>query len=194
MYKYNFTINFKDVPESVGRYHIHCPEHVAKIHKLGVPGFKITKVSIPVADPKGEMASINFDCNTIGKDLRVNMFSKNRNESVLLFNSLNNTESPLWVLGVSRDPFLCLKFNVEGFDEGQSHRLIVSFQFWNRFLLLIVPLFPLFVMINRLEDEVFLRTMADKADNHFNDSQWSMFSLYRLYIYLLYLESQVGKN
>ena len=56
MYNYNFKIHFKNVPSNVGRYHIHCPEHISSVHKLGVPGFKITKVDTPQISQNNDLA------------------------------------------------------------------------------------------------------------------------------------------
>lgn len=114
MYKYNFKIDLKDVPQNVGRYHIHCPEHISKAHKIGVPGFKITKVDVPKINERSNVASINFDCTTLRRNLRVNMSSRNRNESRLVFyDKRNDYISPFWVLGASNDAFLQLDFKVE---------------------------------------------------------------------------------
>lgn len=207
MYKYNFKIDFKDVPQTVGRYHIHCPEHISKVHKIGVPGFKITKVDVPKINERSNVASINFDCTTLRRDLRVNMSSRNRNESRLVFYDKKNDDTfPFWVLGASNDPFLQLDFKVEGmpFDDGaeddeNGHRLNVQFAFSNPLLLPIVPLFPLFVFINSAEDKLYLKNVAQglgtqgfgKELINSDPRTWTMFSLYRLYIYFFYLKKEM---
>jgi hypothetical protein len=56
---------------------------------------------------------------------------------------------------------LHLKFQVEGDDDDNSHDLNVSFAFSNPWLVTIVPLFPLFVFINKLEDKLYLQHFAD---------------------------------
>lgn len=206
MFKYKFNIDLNNVPQNVGRYHIHCPEHISKVHRIGVPGFKITKVDVPKINERSNVAFINFDCITLGRDLRVQMSSRDRNESSLVFyNKRNDDTYPFWVLGASNDPFLQLDFKVEGLpfedlrNDEDGHRLHIQFAFSNPFLLPIVPLFPLFVLINSAEDKIFLKNVSNDLEGI--DTQgfekelissdprtWTMFSLYRLYIYFLYLK------
>ena len=196
MYNYNFKIHFKNVPSNVGRYHIHCPEHISFVHKLGVPQFKITKVDIPQISQNNDLASMTFYCKTLGKNLCVHMSSRNRNESVLEFYD-KHASNNFWALGFDQSSMLRLKFNVEN-DDDDSHDLNVSFAFCNPLLLPIVPLFPLFVFINKLEDKLYLKNLSRDhtqvigTDWIMNDSRTcTMFSLYRLYIYFIYLNSQL---
>jgi len=166
MFKYNFNIKYKDVPLSKGIYHIHCPEHIANTHRLGAPFFEITKVSQPVNAQK--RTSIHFDCKTLGRNLGVIMRSKEENTSELLFSTKRSDQH--------LDAFLRLIFTVSG-DES-SHNLNVSFIFWNPLIMALVPLFPLFVFINGIEDYIFFKTSTKQLKIH------PMFALYRLYVHV----------
>ena len=121
--------------------------------------------------------------------------SRNRDESVLEFYD-KHASNNFWALGFDQSPMLRLKFKNDGDDD--SHDLNVSFAFCNPLLLPIVPLFPLFVFINKLEDKLYLENLSRDhtqvigTDWIMNDSRtWTMFSLYRLYIYFIYFNSQL---
>ena len=119
--------------------------------------------------------------------------SRNRNESQLIFYDKNATDN-FWVFGLEQGPMLRLNFDVEGNEDDSSHDLNVSFAFSNPFFLPIVPLFPLFVLINKLEDKLFLQHFAETKDISKVGTEFTphtMFVLYRLYIYFIYLNSQL---
>jgi hypothetical protein len=171
MYEYNFKIKYHGVPIDVGRRHIHCPEHIASTHKIGAPFFKIRNVQAPrtINHPNNRKSTmIHFESETLGRHLHVFMKSKNENNSELLF--CKHTPNMF-----GSEPILRLAFDVEG--DSTSHDLKVKFVFWNTFLILIVPLFPVFVLINGLEDSAFFRNGAKYNPNPY-------FALYRLYVYM----------
>jgi hypothetical protein len=91
------------------------------------------------------------------------MSSRNRDESQLVFYDKNATDN-FWVFGLDQGPMLRLNFNVEGDDDDSSHDLNVYFAFSNPLFLSIVPLFSLFVFINKLEDKLFLQHFAETKD------------------------------
>jgi hypothetical protein len=186
MYKYNFGIDFKNVSQSKGRHHIHYPEHISKAHKIGVPGFRITRVGAPRLERA--RVTIDFQCETFGKSLNVKMSSKSKNNSVLVFHedSKNQEEPWNWALGASQFPLLCLEFNVDERDNGDSHHLDVTFSFWNQWLLPIVPLFPLFVFINSVEDYLYFNVFQPRENDTPQDP---LFALYRLYILYYHIQS-----
>ena len=83
--KVSFSFDFHRIPYAAGIQHIHSPEHISETHRLGAPFFKIDSVDRPNLNCTGR-TSVAFVCSTIfTKDMRVRMFSRQPNESNLLF-------------------------------------------------------------------------------------------------------------
>jgi len=175
MYQYKFRLDYPNVQLDVAKYHIQCPEHIRTVHQVGAPLFSIKNVYEPKT--ARDMTSINFDCETLGNKFKVFMYSKNDLHSELVFSKDQGTSS---------NAYLRLTFNIEGYDDNSSHVLLVTFAFWNAWLRLLVPLFPVFVFINGIEDKLFLQKMVNGENVDFDEHP--MFALYRLYIFLNQLE------
>ena len=83
--KISLAFDFHRIPYAAGIQHIHSPEHISETHRLGAPFFKIDSVDRPNLNCTGR-TSVAFVCSTIfTKDMRVRMFSRQPNESNLLF-------------------------------------------------------------------------------------------------------------
>ena len=177
MHTYKFSIKYPNVPLSKGKYHIHCPEHISKTHKIGAPFFKINTVGIPHQSKK--RTTIFFDCETMFSQFHVYMHSRSQKHSELMFTSYSN-------ILLNTTPILRLKFDVDGYNNDNSHELKVAFTFWNPLIFFLVPIFPLFVFINGIEDKLFF------LDNH-PPTEHPMFALYRTYI-LMQASEQASKQ
>jgi hypothetical protein len=155
-----FKVPFYGVSNTKGIFHIHCVEHISKTHMLGAPFFQVQHVDMPKAHPK---PSIRFKCSTLGQNMDVLMRSKTLAHSEMFFYRDKNA-------------ILRLEFKVEPLDGGKSHDLEITFSFWNALVYMAVPFFPMFVLINTLEDFHFMKNDA-YVDEH------PLFALYRLYIF-----------
>jgi hypothetical protein len=175
MNSYKFSIKFPNVSLAKGRYHIHCPEHIANTHKIGAPFFKFSQIGTPQHSKKA--CSIYFDCETMFNKFHVYMHSKSRNHSELMF----TTHSHFLIDTI---PILRLTFDVKGYDNDESHVLYVAFTFWNPLVNFLVPLFPLFVFINGVEDKLFFS--KGKVKEH------PLFALYRVYILMQALDLELN--
>lgn len=83
--KISLSFDFDKIPYAAGIQHIHSPEHVSETHRLGAPFFKIISVDEPNLESPSR-TSIAFVCTTLFiKDMHVRMFSRQPNESNLLF-------------------------------------------------------------------------------------------------------------
>jgi hypothetical protein len=171
MNSYKFSIKYPNVSLAKGRYHIHCPEHIANTHKIGAPFFKISDIGTPYQSKKA--CSIYFDCETMFSKFHVYMHSRSQNHSELIF----TTQSHIFLNTI---PILRLTFDVKGYDNDKSHILNVAFAFWNPLVNILVPMFPLFVLINGLEDKLFF--------SHGKVKEHPLFALYRAYILMQALE------
>jgi hypothetical protein len=136
----------------------------------------------PLSPKNSKTVSIKFDCETLGQNFDVSMFSTQPNKSTLVFHKQNTHHDFL----VYRGAFLRLDFDVKPYNSGNSHELGIKFSFKHPLVHLVVPLFPFFVLVNGLEDLVFLNRFKD-GFIAFNENP--MFSLYRLYIFTNELES-----
>jgi hypothetical protein len=176
MYTYKFNIKYPNVSLARGKYHIHCPEHISKTHTIGAPFFKINDVGVPQQSKRATI--IYFDCETLLSKFHVYMHSRSQNHSELMF-----TAHSYNILNTI--PILRLRFDVEGYDNDKSHTLNVAFTFWNPLINILVPMFPLFVLINGLEDKLFFMS----GDTH----EHPLFALYRTYILMRALEQKETK-
>jgi hypothetical protein len=55
---------------------------------------------------------------------------------------------------------------VKPYNDNKSHILYISFIFWNPLLFLAVPLLPLFVFINGMEDKCFFENHNEEIKEH----------------------------
>jgi hypothetical protein len=131
---------FPNVPLAHGIKHIHTPEHICEVHKVGAPCFQLSNVNKPKLNANS--ASVLYQCSTLFvKDMRVLMYTTRRTESNLLF--IKN-----------RVAMYNMKLRVVG-DENE-HTLKIDIAFYNgndMFFKLVTTLFPLFVAINGAEDQ-----------------------------------------
>jgi hypothetical protein len=186
MYQYKFKFDYPKIPLEVGKYHIHCPEHISKYHAIGAPNFKIASVEMPKTSTS--VTSIRFQCETLGNQFDVFMSSKNACHSELVFSKVKKNQQMCDV-----NAFLRLKFEVEGYSN-DSHRLIITFGFWNIWLHVLAPLLPFFVVINGLEDWIFLYALSRGVTNLESIvDEDPLLSLYRLYIYCNESEQNINK-
>lgn len=159
MYAYKFKFKYPGVGIKDGRDHIHTP--------IKTPLFKINKVYRPKSNDI--QTSVKFDCQTMGRNIVAYMTSKTVNHSDIVFS------------GKSSGAFLRLTFEVTPYSEG--HELSVKFTCWNPLMLILVPMFPILVLINGIEDEMFF-----KADTKIEENVH--LKLYRLYIFMKAMEGQ----
>ena len=83
--KVSLSFDLHRIPYAAGVQHIHSPEYIAETHNLGAPLFRIDSVRRPDLR-SAERTSIVFTCSTLFiKGVRVRMFSRQPNESNLLF-------------------------------------------------------------------------------------------------------------
>lgn len=180
-YSARFRLSYNDISPMIGCYHIHAPEHIAKTHRFGAPGFSIDSVKPPRFYDNAKR-SIEFECRTFNMPIHVFMSRRSMFESELIFTKRN--EQPVWLqsplnnynffMPTKGGAFLRLYFEVMAVGEG--HDLGVTFTFWNPFIFLLVPLFPLFVAINGIEDMFYLRDIQTQG---IPEDKGTWFDLYR---------------
>jgi hypothetical protein len=198
MAPFNISFRFKypNVPPSLGCYHIHAPEHIATTHRIGAPGFVIESVKPPRIS--ATRRSIEFDCRTLNVPMRVFMHRRSLYESELVFTRRRNIDNtldnlflapivapsiaphsahlfPLIVQSDSKNKaFLRLLFEV--FPQVKGHELGVTFSFWNPMIFALVPLFPIFVAINGIEDMLFFQELKEHG---YPEDAGTWFDVYR---------------
>jgi hypothetical protein len=156
-YSFSFRFKYPNVSPKVGCYHIHAPEHIATTHRLGAPKFTIDRVRPPLISATSGRRSIEFDCQTMNVPMHVFMHRRSAYESELTFTRALNAPS---FRRAKNRAFLRLNFEVCPQVRG-GHDLGVTFSFWNPVIFLMVPLFPIFVAINGIEDMFYLRELED---------------------------------
>lgn len=72
--------------------------------------------------------------------------------------------------------FLRLLFKVQPMAAVKGHELSVTFSFWNPLIFFLVPLFPVFVAINGIEDMFYLRELEETG---IPKDQGTWFDVYR---------------
>jgi hypothetical protein len=131
--------NFPHVPVSQGIKHIHTPEHICEVHKLGAPCFQLLKVDHPKLHT--DSASILYRCSTLFvKEMRVLMYTTKPSESNLIF--IKN-----------KTALYNVRLRVVGNEE--SHTLKMDISFFNGqdlMFRLVTMLLPVFLAINGAED------------------------------------------
>lgn len=195
-YNIGFGFKYPKVSPAIGCRHIHTPEHIATTHRLGAPGFVIERVKPPQVHHTSGLRSIQFECRTLNMPMHVFMYSRHKYESILTFtrsidNNNKNSDShinhifpsllkpPLHHMKIKTTKknraFLRLHFEV--FPQAQGHELRVIFGFWNPLIFLLVPLFPVFVAINGIEDMFYLSKLQNETLYPFRERTW--FDVYR---------------
>lgn len=164
-----YIVKFPNAPLSTGRHHIHTPEHISVVHKFGAPFFKLDKVNKPRQIEENTIA-IDFKCQTFGRSLDATMSSTDINNSRIDFNLKNK-------------PFMSLEFNVEEINR-MSHALAITISLYNPMYFYVVPLFPIFVYINKLEDSMFMNGDAKIKEN-------VCFKMYRLLLQIRDVDHQL---
>ena len=180
MAPFNISFRFKypNVPPSLGCYHIHAPEHITTTHRIGAPGFVIESVKPPRIS--ATRRSIEFDCRTLNVPMHVFMHRRSEYASELVFTRRKDRDANLIdnlvlapivaphsahlfpiltkpTMDSKNKTFLRLLFEV--FPQVKGHELGVTFSFWNPLIFMLVPLFPIFVAINGIEDMLFFREL-----------------------------------
>jgi hypothetical protein len=144
--------NFPDVPLAKGIKHIHTPEHICEVHKLGAPCFQLSNIQKPRLHANS--ASILYHCSTLfSKDMKVLMYTTRKTESNHLF--IKN-----------KTALYNIRLRVVGNEK--SHTLKMDIMFYtgsDLFLKLVTTLFPLFVAINKAEDQHAFQHGAKMQEN-----------------------------
>ena len=153
--KVSFSFDFHRIPYAAGIQHIHSPEHIAETHRFGAPFFRIDSVSKPDLRST-EHVSITFTCSTLFiQAMRVRMFSRQPNESNLLFFKDGRA---LYGVKFTVIPLRgCAHLHNATHLHDPSHRLRLDVTFFTgtpAFRATLKSLLPLFMFVNAMEDQV----------------------------------------
>jgi len=205
-YTISFRFKYPTVSPQLGCYHIHAPEHIAQTHRLGAPRFVIDSVKPPRITPLRRSIEFDCRTMNIPMHVFMHRRSAYESELVFTRRSVDPTSftTPLFNYVFSKPPdvfydpdwtmyqplapsfltpknrsgvFLKLLFEVFPLEAtNQGHELGVTFSFWNPWILLLVPLFPVFVAINGLEDLFYFKSLEAHG---IPEDQGTWFDLYR---------------
>ena len=154
VYTFIFKYNFPKIDANKGSNHIHFPERISHVHKLGAPFFRLGEVVEPINN------IIRYNCSTLGRKSSVVQYSNHKYHSELLFKKHASSNKDFEL------PYLKLKFNVKPYNDNKSHVLYTSFVFWNPLLFFVVPLLPFIVFINGIEVKNFLENDNKVINEH----------------------------
>lgn len=190
-YSFTFRHSFHHAPRPLGAFHIHTPEHIQRVHRLGAPFFEIDRVFPPKLGSR--VSSVEFECSTMGVPMHVFMSSRNDPfSSQLVFNRKGTKDKAFLKLGFRIKPDTCthpfwipmgMPWNLNVWPKRtvkQGHVLEIDFQFWNPLLLLFYPWLPLFVWINSHEDDTYFRDSV--RHNSFGHVHDVFLSVYREHV------------
>lgn len=153
--------DFPRVPFQTGVDHIHCPEHISQIHKMGAPFFKLIRVLPPkLGESK---ASITYFCsNLLMKNMCIRMHTDRPDQSNLLF--FNSQGKQLYQV--------CL--TVLPTDGLSSHKLTMDISLFTGWLpnMIIAAVLPIFVLINGIEDRLAFDHKHEWHESNSNLSEY----------------------
>ena len=157
--KASLHYEFEHIPYAAGIQHIHSPEHMSATHRLGAQLFQIDRVDRPDLS-QADRTSIAFVCSTpFIRGMRVRMFARQPNESNLLFFKDGRA-----LYGV--------KLTVTPTKAFLSHRLRLDVSFFTggaAFRTTLKSLLPLFMFVNRMEDDPCAAPAAFKENANFTE-------------------------
>ena len=172
--KATLYFDFHRIPYAAGVHHIHSPQHISEVHKIGAPFFQIERVEAPKCSET--KSSIAFTCSTLFiKAMRVRMFASQPNESNLLFFKDGRA-----LYGV--------RFTVTPIHAFLSHRLRVDVTFFSGSSAqraTLKSLMPVFMFINGMEDRL---AMAARQNGCYLDDglrtvrEYPEFTQYRRFV------------
>jgi hypothetical protein len=139
------VFNYQNIPYHLGIRHIHALEHVADIHILSFPFFKLKNTTLPVTI--GPYSIISCYCEVFGAEKRVKMFTNKPNECQIM--CFFNEKNPQLHIHLSVSPLLQNKNKMNG------HSLTMVCTYYRAPKWIYLRLKPLFDFLHFMEDSLF---------------------------------------